>query len=77
MLAFGFRGEASSLPAFLGFMLGMCGRGYILPVVSGLGSEAAACNKYVTNAFDTMRFLVTVSHLNSRFSRGLCIELVI
>ena len=45
MLASGFMGEASFLPAFLGFVLGMCGWVYILLVVFGIGAEAGECNK--------------------------------
>jgi len=60
MLASGYMGEASFLPAVLGFILGMCGWGYILFVVFGLGGEAEKCNKYVKTSFDTMRFIVTV-----------------
>merc|ERR1711904_728991 len=65
MLAFGYAGEAGVLPAFLGFVLGMAGWGFILfEIFSGEAGPICASgdgvNKYVKESFNTMRFIVTV-----------------
>merc|ERR1712238_314791 len=51
MLAFGYAGEAKFLNPVLGFALDMAG--------SGVGSDPKV-NQYVREAFNTMRFIVTV-----------------
>merc|ERR1711924_494335 len=64
MLAFGYAGEAGFLPAFLGFVLGMAGWGYILFEIfageAGKLANSSSVNKYVQQSFKTMRFIVTV-----------------
>jgi len=64
MLAFGYSGEAKFMNPFGAFFLGMCGWGFILyEVFSGEASKIAAdgiSNKYVKEAFATMRFIVSV-----------------
>merc|ERR1711869_112355 len=65
MLAFGYAGEAGFLPAFLGFVLGMAGWGFILfEIFSGEAGTICASgdgvNKYVKESFNTMRFIVTI-----------------
>jgi len=65
MLAFGYAGEAGFLPAFVGFVLGMAGWGFILfEIFSGEAGTVCASgdgvNKYVKESFNTMRFIVTV-----------------
>merc|ERR1711879_406273 len=65
MLAFGYMGEASFLPALVGFIGGMLGWAFILfeiffdeaGKVAGSGDEV---NEYVKASFSTMRFIVTV-----------------
>merc|ERR1712146_723592 len=67
MLAFGYGGETHSLGPFgawLGFVLGLSGWGYILfEIFAGEAGNVAgsgAVNKYVQSSFKTMRFIVTV-----------------
>merc|ERR1712151_85773 len=65
MLAAGYSGEAGFMNPFAGFVIGMCGWGYILfEIFAGeAGSVAKNSNKvgeHVKNSFDTMRFIVTV-----------------
>jgi len=65
MLASGYAGEAGFVPAFIGFVFGMAGWGFILKeiFVGEAGSVAAsggAVNEYVQSSFKTMRFIVTV-----------------
>jgi len=65
MLAFGYAGEAKFLNPVLGFALGMAGWGFILFEIfvgeagSVVGSDPKV-NQYVREAFNTMRFIVTV-----------------
>jgi len=64
MLAFGYAGEAQFVPAMVGFVVGMCGWGFILYEifageagnVAGGGNEV---NTYVAQSFSTMRLIVT------------------
>merc|ERR1719313_2075791 len=65
MLAFGYLGEAGYVPAFLGFVAGMAGWGFILKeiFVGDAGSVAAsggAVNEHVQASFKTMRFIVSI-----------------
>merc|ERR1711920_974587 len=65
MLAFGYMGEAGFVNAWLGFIVGMCGWGFILYEIfmGEAGSVAASGDKvseYVKQAFQTMRIIVTV-----------------
>merc|ERR1712100_281013 len=67
MLAFGYGGETHSLGPFgawLGFVLGLSGWGYILnEIFNGEAGQLAgggSVNKYVASSFKTMRFIVTV-----------------
>merc|ERR1712118_505280 len=65
MLAFGYAGEAGFLPAFVGFVLGMAGWGFILfEIFSGEAGTVCASgdgvNKYVKESFNTMGFIVSV-----------------
>jgi len=67
MLAFGYGGETHSLGPFgawLGFVLGLSGWGYILfEIFAGEAGQLAGgggVNKYVASSFKTMRFIVTV-----------------
>jgi len=65
MLAFGYCGEAGFVNAWLGFMAGMAGWGYILFEIflGEAGSVAASGDKvseHVKTSFATMRFIVTV-----------------
>merc|ERR1711977_456716 len=67
MLSFGYGGETHSLGPFgawLGFVLGMSGWGYILFEIfngeaGGLATRGGV-NKHVKASFKTMRFIVTV-----------------
>merc|ERR1712057_51150 len=65
MLAFGYAGESGFINAWLGFMLGMAGWGFILFEIFG-GEAGSVCatmdsvNRYVKESFNTMRFIVTV-----------------
>jgi len=65
MLAAGYAGEAQFVPAMLGFVLGMCGWGFILfEIFANEAGKVAAdigkANKYVQQSFTTMRFIVTI-----------------
>jgi len=64
MLAFGYSGEAKFMNPFGAFFLGMCGWGFILyEVFAGEAGKVCAdgiSNKYVKEAFATMRFIVSV-----------------
>jgi len=65
ILAFGYAGEAKFVNPVLGFALGMAGWGFILFEIfvgeagSVVGSDPKV-NQYVREAFNTMRFIVTV-----------------
>merc|ERR1719221_1793759 len=65
MLAAGYMGEAGFVNAWLGFIVGMCGWGFILyEIFTGEAGSVAASgdkvNEYVKQAFQTMRIIVTV-----------------
>jgi len=65
MLVFGYAGESGILGAWLGFILGMAGWGYILyEIFYGEAGQCAAAatktNRHIKSAFDTMRLIVTV-----------------
>jgi len=65
MLAFGYAGEAKFLNPAMGWVLGMCGWGFILfEIFAGeagsVVSSGDKVNKYVKESFNTMRFIVTV-----------------
>merc|ERR1712193_566422 len=65
LVAAGYAGEAQFVPAMLGFVLGMCGWGFILfEIFANEAGKVAAdigkANKYVQQSFSTMRFIVTV-----------------
>jgi len=65
MLAFGYAGEAGAMNAWLGFILGMAGWGFILfEIFFGEASKVAAAadkvNKNLKSSYDTMRLIVTV-----------------
>jgi len=65
MLAFGYAGESGSMNAWLGFVLGMAGWGFILfEVFFGEAGRAASAadkvNRHVKSSFDTMRAIVTI-----------------
>merc|ERR1711988_1131923 len=64
MLATGYMGEASFLPAVLGFILGLSGWFFILFEIfggeAGTLAKGADVNKYVKESFGVMRFIVTV-----------------
>jgi len=65
MLASGYAGEAGFVPAVVGFACGMAGWGFILfEIFAGEAGNVAASgdkvNKYVKEAFSTMRFIVTI-----------------
>merc|ERR1711972_438878 len=60
MLAFGYAGEANFVNPWIGFVLGMCGWGFILFEIflGEAGSVAASgdkVNKYVQSSYNTMR----------------------
>jgi len=60
MLAFGYLGEGGYINPWFGFLVGMCGWGYILQEI--FVGEAGKCdpqNKYVAESFNTMRLIVT------------------
>merc|ERR1712203_187354 len=64
MLAFGYAGEANFVNPWIGFVLGMCGWGFILFEIflGEAGSVAASgdkVNKYVQSSYNTMRLIVT------------------
>jgi len=62
MLAFGYAGEAQFVNAWAGFVLGLCGWGFILfEIFAGeAGKESAALGGHVKTAFDIMKFIVTI-----------------
>merc|ERR1719150_1284803 len=65
MLAFGYLGETSMLPAWGGFGLGLLGWFYILyEIFAGEAGNVSASgqnvNKHVQQSFKTMRFIVSV-----------------
>merc|ERR1712137_1023152 len=62
MLAFGYMGEESIIPAWPGFAVGMAGWGFILfEIFSGeAGGLAGDCSPHVAQSFNTMRMIVTV-----------------
>merc|ERR1712187_578036 len=65
MLAAGYMGEAGFVNAWLGFIVGMCGWGFILYEIfmGEVGSVAASgdkVNEYVKQSFQTMRIIVSV-----------------
>merc|ERR1712193_572349 len=62
MLAFGYMGEESILPAWPAFAVGMAGWGFILfEVFSGeAGGLAGDCNEHVATSFNNMRMIVTL-----------------
>jgi len=65
MLAFGYCGEAGFISAWVGFIVGMAGWGFILYEIflGEAGSVAASGDKVgenVKSSFSTMRFIVTV-----------------
>jgi len=64
MLAFGYAGEAQFVNPWIGFVLGMCGWGFILFEIflGEAGSVAASgdkVNEHVKASFNTMRLIVT------------------
>jgi len=63
MLAFGYAGESKMMNPLVGFVLGMAGWGFILFEIF-LGGAGSTCgqqmNQYVKEAFNTMRFIVTI-----------------
>jgi len=65
MLLFGYLGEALIINAWLGFIVGMCGWGFILyEIFAGEGASVAAeateVSDAVRSAFGTMRFIVSI-----------------
>jgi len=64
MLAFGYLGEQSIVNPWVGFAIGMAGWGFILfEIFVGEGGQVAKgveLNEYVSSAFNTCRFIVTV-----------------
>merc|ERR1711988_1940596 len=62
ILAFGYCGEAGFLPALIGFILGMCGWGFILfEIFAGeAGQQSGGASGHVKSSFDTMKFIVTI-----------------
>jgi bacteriorhodopsin len=63
MLAFGYAGEAGLMNAWLGFIIGMAGWGFILFEISAGDSVAEnlkGASEAVQTSFNTMRFIVTV-----------------
>merc|ERR1712070_610555 len=62
MLAFGYMGEESILPAWPAFAVGMCGWGFILfEIFSGeAGGMASDVSTHVATSFNNMRMIVTV-----------------
>jgi len=64
MLAFGYMGEAGFLWAWVGFIFGMAGWGFILfEIFMGEAGKAAATekmNEYVKTSFNVMRLIVTI-----------------
>merc|ERR1712196_425280 len=62
MLAFGYMGEISAVPALVGFVCGMCGWFFILfEIFKGeAGNLSSNCSDAVKTAFGNMRMIVTV-----------------
>jgi len=65
MLVFGYLGESGQMNAWMGFVLGMAGWGFILfEIFFGEASVAAAnadkVNRHIKSCYATMRFIVTV-----------------
>merc|ERR1719359_2188415 len=65
MLAAGYAGEAQFVPAMMGFVVGMCGWGFILYEIfageaGNVAADGQAVNKHVQASFSTMRFIVTI-----------------
>merc|ERR1711982_61107 len=62
MLAFGYMGETSILPAWPGFACGMAGWAFILfEIFAGeAGGNVGACSEAVASSFNNMRMIVTV-----------------
>jgi len=64
MLAAGYAGEAQLVPAMAGFVVGMCGWGFILYEIfvgeaGNVAGTSSVVNKYVQQSFSTMRLIVT------------------
>merc|ERR1719440_2651656 len=63
MLAAGYMGESSFINAWLGFIIGLAGWGFILfEIFAGEAGNTAKDNKineYVQSSFSTMRLIVT------------------
>jgi bacteriorhodopsin len=62
MLLCGYLGEISAIPAWPGFIGGMCGWFFILNEIffGEAGGTAAQCSESVATSFNTMRLIVTV-----------------
>merc|ERR1712124_160374 len=62
MLLFGYLGEILVIPAWIGFIGGMCGWGFILQEIFAgeAGGTAADCSEMVASSFSNMRLIVTV-----------------
>jgi len=62
MLGFGYAGETGALEAWIGFIFGMFGWFYILKEIftGEAGGVAGECSQAVKEAFNNMRFIVTV-----------------
>jgi len=62
MLLCGYLGEISVIPAWTGFIGGMCGWAFILSEIffGEAGGTAAECSEAVATSFKTMRMIVTV-----------------
>merc|ERR1719240_2624222 len=64
MLAAGYAGESGFINAWIGFVVGMCGWGFILFEIfageAGSTAKGGQVNEYVQNSFNTMRIIVTV-----------------
>jgi bacteriorhodopsin len=61
MLLFGYLGEVGAFPMWIGFIVGMCGWGFILfEIFAGeAGGTAKDCSEAVSSAFSNMRLIVT------------------
>jgi bacteriorhodopsin len=61
MLLFGYLGEIAVVPKLIGFVIGMCGWGFILfEIFAGeAGGTAKDCSEAVSSAFSNMRLIVT------------------
>merc|ERR1711982_26791 len=62
MLAAGYTGESRIIPSLIGFIVGLCGWGFILFEIfaGGAGAAANEANDNVKNSFNTMRYIVTI-----------------